>query len=190
MGAETYQIRHTLAFTFGGCSFVQRVGEDLLECGERRYFIMGDLLLFAIYITIGVGGYKLYKYIQYRKQGINIVRLDQELNDLNFQRDRMMTLHHMLTDVEMCSKKDDSYKVFEIRWKNDITGEIESYDLYIYDNKHANASALKQLAEIEIANSKPKLAEDVERLKIRSKMMGNKGCGITQDDRQENHFII
>lgn len=151
---------------------------------------MGDLGLLILYVILGVGGYKLYKYIHYRKNGINVVRFSQELDDLNFQRDRMMALHNMITDVDTCCKKENTWKCFNISWKNEITGEILDYDLYIYDNKNDNAKLLKDLAEVELLNMKPKLNEDIERLKIRSKMMGNKHREIVQDAENENHYLL
>lgn len=151
---------------------------------------MGDLGLFILYVVLGVGGYKLYKYIQYRKNGINVVRFSQELDDLNFQRDRMMALHNMITDVDTCCKKENTWKCFNISWKNEVTGEILDYDLYVYDNKNDNAKLLKDLAEVELLNMKPKLNEDIERLKIRSKMMGNKHREVVQDTENENHYLL
>lgn len=151
---------------------------------------MADLLLLLTYVFIGVGGYKLYKYIQYRKNGINVVRFSQELDDLNFQRDRMMALHNMITDVDTCCKKENTWKCFNISWKNEVTGEILDYDLYIYDNKNDNAKVLKDLAEVELLNMKPKVNEDIERLKIRSKMMGNKHREVVQDAENENHYLL
>lgn len=151
---------------------------------------MGDLGLLILYVVLGVGGYKIYKYIQYRKSGINVVRFSQELDDLNFQRDRMMALHNMMTDIDTCCKKDDTWKCFNISWKNEVTGEILDYDLYIYDNKNDNAKILKDLVQVEMINMKPKLNEDIERLKIRSKMMGNKHREIVQDAENENHYVL
>lgn len=147
-------------------------------------------MLLIFYIGLGIGGYKLYKYIQYRKNGINVVRFSQELDDLNFQRDRMMALHNMITDVDTCCKKEDTWKCFSISWKNEVTGEVLDYDLFIYDNKNDNAKLLKDLAEVELLNMKPKVNEDIERLKIRSKMMGNKHREVIQDADNENHYLL
>ena len=151
---------------------------------------MGDLFLLVFYVAVGVGGYKLYKYLKYRKDEINVVRFSQELDDLAFQRDRMMALHQMLTDIDTCCAKEDTYKCFSLTWKNEVTGENLNYDLFIYDNKNDNAKLLKDLAGVELANMKPKLNEDISRLKIRSKMMGDKYKGIVQDEEQSNHFML
>lgn len=132
---------------------------------------MGDLLLLLTYIGIGVGCYKGYKYIQYRKTGINVVYLDEELKTLNRQRDKLFALHSMITDVDLCSEKAHTYKVFNIEWMDDVTGERQHYDLFIADSKNANAKALRTLASIEIAEIKPQLNEDIDRFKIKSKMM-------------------
>ena len=151
---------------------------------------MGDLLLLAIYITIGVGGYKLYKYIQLRKSQINLIRFDQEMSDLQQQREKMMTLHQMLTDIEICDAKEDQWKVFNISWKNEVTGEVRAYDLYVYDKKSSVASALKNLVEVEMNDMTPQLKEDIERLKLRSKMMSSKQRKIVEDVENSNHFMI
>lgn len=151
---------------------------------------MGDLLLLAFYTTIGIGGYKLYKYIQLRRSQINLIRFDQEMSDLQQQRERMMTLHQMLTDIEICDSKEDQWKVFNISWKNEATGEIKDYDLYVYDKKSAIASALRGLAEVEMSNMTPQLKEDIDRLKLRSKMMGSKQKKIVGDVENSNHFMI
>jgi hypothetical protein len=129
---------------------------------------MGVLIF---YIILFGGGYKLYKWFQIRKRGINIVRLDQELQSLNEQRNRLMALHSMITDVDLCSYKAHTYKIFNISWIDDITGEKQEYDLFIADNKNANAKALRTLATIEIAEIKPSLNDDIERFKLRSHMM-------------------
>lgn len=132
-----------------------------------------------------MGGYKLNKYIKYRKEGINIVRLDQELQDLNRQRDKLMSLHSMITDIDICNHKEHTYKIFNISWIDDITGERQDYDLFIADSKNANAKALRTLAEIEIQEMKPKLNEDIDRFKLRSKMMTPKQKEIVADVKQD-----
>lgn len=155
---------------------------------------MGDLLLLLTYIGIGVGGYKLHKYIKLKKSQLNLVRFDQEVNDLVFKRNKAMALHQMMTDVDICNKKDDNYKIFEIRWKSEVDGEIYSYDLYINDSKSASATALKDLIKIEMNNIAPDIKNGIERLKLRSKMLGTEYKetvqGITADSDKDNHFYV
>ena len=151
---------------------------------------MGDLSLLLLYVAIGVGGYKLYKYVKLKKSQLNLVRFDQEVDDLVFKRDKAMTLHRMLTDVDICDKKDDNFKVFEIRWKSEVDGEIYSYDLYVSDKKSANATALKTLIDIEMNNLSPEIKTGIDKLKLRSQMLGMGYKGIVQDEEQSNHYIL
>lgn len=132
-----------------------------------------------------MGSYKLYKYIQYRKSGINIVRLNDELNNLASQRDKLMALHSMITDIDLCSQKAHTYKIFNIEWIDDITGERQHYDLFIADSKNANAKALRSLATIEITEIKPTLNEDIEKFKLRSKMMTKEQKQISNEIERE-----
>lgn len=155
---------------------------------------MGDLSLLLLYVAIGVGGYKLYKYVKLKKSQLNLVRFDQEVDDLVFKRDKAMTLHRMLTDVDICDKKDDNFKVFEIRWKSEVDGEIYSYDLYVSDKKSANATALKTLIDIEMNNLSPEIKTGIEKLKLRSKMLGGEYMetvqGIAHDEKNPNHYTL
>lgn len=156
---------------------------------------MDGFVILVTYFIVGFGIYKLYKFIKLRQGKINLIRFDQEMNDLQFQRNRIMTLHNLLTDVDTCDLKDNQYKVFNISWKNEITGEVLNYDLYIYNKKSANAIALKNLAEIEIKDMSPKLKEDIERLKLRSKMMSTKSNKISKTtiktkDGSDINFMI
>ena len=134
---------------------------------------MGDLLLLLTYIGIGVGCYKGYKYIQFKKSQLNLVRFDQEVSDLVLQRDKAMTLHRLLTDINICDKKNENYKVFSLSWKSELDGQIYSYDIYINDKKLANANALTELANIELNNLTPDIKTRIDKLKLRSKFIGS-----------------
>ena len=151
---------------------------------------MGDFLILVFYVAIGVGGYKLYKYVKLKKSQLNLVRFDQEVDDLVFKRDKAMSLNRLLTDIDICDKKDDNFKVFEIRWKSEIDGEIYSYDLYVSDKKAANATALKTLIDIEMNNLSPEIKTGIDKLKLRSQMLGMGYKGIVQDEEQSNHFML
>lgn len=133
---------------------------------------MGDLLLLLTYIGVGVGSFKLYKYIKLKKSQLDVVRFDQEVSDLMLKRDRAMTLHRLLTDVNICDKKNENYKVFNLSWKSEMDGQIYAYDIYITDKKSANANALTELANIELTNLAPDIKTGIYKLKLRSNLVG------------------
>ena len=133
---------------------------------------MGDLLLLLTYIGVGVGSFKLYKYIKLKKSQLDVVRFDQEVSDLMLKRDRAMTLHRLLTDINICDKKNENYKVFNLSWKSEMDGQIYAYDIYITDKKSANANALTELANIELTNLAPDIKTGIYKLKLRSKLVG------------------
>ena len=151
---------------------------------------MGDFLVLIFYVAVGVGGYKLYKYVKLKKSQLNLVRFDQEVDDLVFKRDKAMSLNRLLTDLDICDKKDDNFKIINLSWKSEIDGEIYSYDVYINDKKAANAVALKGLANIELENLSPEIKTGIDKLKLRSQMLGMGYKGIVQDEEQSNHFML
>lgn len=121
---------------------------------------------------MGVGSFKLYKYIKLKKSQLDVVRFDQEVSDLMLKRDRAMTLHRLLTDVNICDKKNENYKVFNLSWKSEMDGQIYAYDIYITDKKSANANALTELANIELTNLAPDIKTGIYKLKLRSNLVG------------------
>lgn len=151
---------------------------------------MEDLLYLIGYVTVGFAGYKIYKYVKLRKSQLNLVRFDQEVDDLVFKRDKAMSLNRLLTDIDICDKKDENYKVFSVSWKSEIDGEIFSYDIYVNDKKSANAVALKTLVDVEMHNLTPELQTGIEKLKLRSQMLGMGYKGIIQDEEQSNHYML
>ena len=151
---------------------------------------MEDLLYLGLYVAVGVATYKIYKYVKLKKSQLNLVRFDQEVDDLVFKRDKAMTLHRMLTDIDICDKKNENVKVMNISWKSEIDGEIYSYDLYISDKKSANALAMKSLIDIEMNNLSPEIKTGIDKLKLRSQMLGMGYKGIVQDEEQSNHYML
>lgn len=134
---------------------------------------MDGLAAIIGYVLVGYACYKIYKYIQLKKSQLDVVRFDQEVSDLVFKRDRAMTLHRLLTDIEICDKKNDNTKVFNISWKSELDGQIYSYDVYIGDKKASNAIALTSLANVEMNNLSPDIKIGIDRLKLRSKLLGS-----------------
>lgn len=151
---------------------------------------MEDLFYLGLYVAVGVAAYKIYKYVKLKKSQLNLVRFDQEVDDLVFKRDKAMTLHRMLTDIDICDKRNENVKVMNISWKSEIDGEIYSYDLYISDKKSANALAMKSLIDIEMNNLSPEIKTGIEKLKLRSQMLGMGHKGIVQDEEQSNHYML
>lgn len=136
---------------------------------------MTGLAIITIYIlTVGIAykAYKAYRSAKPKSRSgrIDLLRFDQEMNDLIQQRDKMMSLYHLLTDIDICEKEREAYKVFEIRWINEATSETMSYDVFIFDREDASAAALIQLANVELDVMAPQLEADVERLKFRSRV--------------------
>lgn len=168
--SQTHQVwqamatAHLSGFTLQLCSQSCAVGWNGGDFMEGLAVLIG-------YVLVGIIGYKTYKYIQVRHNKINLIRFSQELDDLQLQRERAMTLHQLLTDVEICDKRDHIFKVVELSWKNELTGEVLSYDVYIHDHKSATATAMKNLAQVELDNLAPELKTSVDRLKIRSALL-------------------
>ena len=151
---------------------------------------MEDLLYLIGYVVVGVVAYKIYKYVKLKKSQLNLVRFDQEVDDLVFKRDKAMSLNRLLTDIDICDKKAENYKIISLSWKSEVDGEIFSYDVYVNDKKSANAVALKTLANIELENIAPEIKTGIDKLKLRSQMLGMGYKGIVQDEEQSNHFML
>lgn len=103
-----------------------------------------------------------------------MIQFDQEMEDLQIRRKRIMTLQQLMIDIDVCSEKQELYKVFNISWNNAATGETMNYDLYIYDSKDVSAELFKRLAEVEVEEMTPDIQTRIERLKFRSQLPKDK----------------
>ena len=118
------------------------------------------------------------------------MRNDTTLTASEIKRDKAMSLNRLLTDIDICDKKAESYKIINLSWKSEVDGEIFSYDVYVNDKKSANAVALKTLVNIELENIAPEIKTGIDKLKLRSQMLGMGYKGIVQDEEQSNHFML
>lgn len=150
---------------------------------------MGDLAIFVGYVLVGIVAYKVYKYVKLKKSQLNLVRFDQEISDLVFKRDKAMTLNRLLTDIDICDKRDENYKVLNVSWKSEVDGEIFSYDIYISDKKAANALAMKNLVNIELNNLTPDIKTNIDKLKLRSQMLGAGYKEIVADEARDVEIL-
>ncbi len=77
-------------------------------------------------------------------------------------------MHQLAIDIDICGDCDEEYKIFNLSWINEATGEACSYDIYVYDKKSPNAQMLKRLADVELEDMKPELQKRVDKLRLRS----------------------
>ena len=188
--SQTHQVWQEMATTHLSGFTLQLCSQSCAVDWNGGDFMEGLAVLIG-YVLVGIIGYKTYKYIQVRHNQMNLIRFSQELDDLMKQRERAMTLHQLLTDIETCNKKDHVYKVVEMNWKNEITGEILSYDIYIHDHKSATADAMKNLAQVELDNLAPEMKLGVDRLKIRSKLLPAKAKDtVDHIEASDKRFMI
>lgn len=60
-----------------------------------------------------------------------------------------------------------------------------SYDIYISDKKAANALAMKNLVNIELNNLTPDIKTNIDKLKLRSQMLGTGYKEIVADEARD-----
>lgn len=101
---------------------------------------------------------------------VDLVAFDEQVSDLQVKRDKVMILHQLITDVQLCDGQEHVCKVFTISWNNEATGRSMSYDISIFNEKDANAVALQNLAETEINNMIPDIERGIKQLSLCKKV--------------------
>lgn len=137
---------------------------------------MDNVLCLIISITVYYYIYCVYKKVKHRildneennNDNLDFAKAEQSIDEINKQRDELRVLEYLITDIEVCSTKAGTHKVFTLSWVNEATGESKEYDFFVWDSDSELGYALTNLAYAERNRIRPEFEQNLKTIGERS----------------------
>lgn len=135
---------------------------------------MENILCLIFSVTLYYYIYCVYKKVKGKTENdeeddtLDFIKAEQGIDEINKQRDELRVLEYLITDIEVCSTKAGTHKVFTLSWVNETTGESKEYDFFVWDSDSELGYALTNLAYAERNRIRPEFEQNLKTIGERS----------------------